>query len=121
VKLLGYNSYLWIARCLGEIGGRRELAITFAMPGTCLNGRRIGDARSGILRHLQILRRMPGLHEPERHAIQDVPSELRALAREEVRFAVEKHGEAAKLAVCSATSIGPISSGPKASNVTERS
>jgi hypothetical protein len=93
----------------------------YAGAGTCLNGRQIRDARSGILRHLKILRQMPGLHEPERQAIQDAPSELRALEREEVRFAVEKPGEAAKLAVCSANLHWVDIERLKASNVTERS
>jgi hypothetical protein len=60
---------------------------------------RIMDARSEILTRLEMLRDMPGLHEPERQAIQDALSALRSLEREEVRYVNEKHREAARLAL----------------------
>jgi hypothetical protein len=68
---------------------------------------RIMDARSEILRRLEILRDIPGLHEPERQAIQDALSGLRSIEREEVRYADEKHREAAELALEKLRSIGP--------------
>jgi hypothetical protein len=67
---------------------------------------RIVDARREILSRLEILRDMPGLHEHERQAIQDALSGLRSLERE-VRYADEKHREAAKLALEKLRSIGP--------------
>jgi hypothetical protein len=82
---------------------------------------RIMDARSEILRRLEMLRDMPGLHEPERQAIQDALSGLRGLEREEVRFADEKHREAAKLALCRLRSIGPMIERLKGSDVPEQS
>jgi hypothetical protein len=60
---------------------------------------RIMDARSEILRRLEALRDMPGLHASERLSIQDALSSLRSLEREEVRYADEKHRKAAKLAL----------------------
>jgi hypothetical protein len=68
---------------------------------------RIMDARSEILRRLETLRDMPGLHEPERRAIQNALSSLRSLEREEARYADEKHREAAKLALEKLRSVGP--------------
>jgi hypothetical protein len=68
---------------------------------------RILDARSEILTRLEMLRNMPGLHEPERQAIQDALSSLRSLEREEARYAGEKHREIAKLALEKLRSIGP--------------
>jgi hypothetical protein len=82
---------------------------------------RIMDARSAILRRLEMLRDMPGLHEPERQAIQDALSGLRSLEREEVRFEDEKHREAAKLALGRLRSIGPLIDRLSASNVPEQS
>ena len=68
---------------------------------------RIMDARSEVLRRLEALRDIPGLHEHERQAIQDALSGLRSLEREEVRYADEKHREAAKLALEKLRSLGP--------------
>jgi hypothetical protein len=82
---------------------------------------RIMDARSEILRRLELLRGMPGLHEPERQAIQDALSGLRSLEREEVRFADQKHIEAAKLALGRLRSVGPMIERLNASNVPEQS
>lgn len=69
---------------------------------------RIMDARSEILLRLEILRDIPGLHAPERQAIQDALSGLRSLEREEIRFTDEKHKEVARLALERLRSIGPI-------------
>jgi hypothetical protein len=68
---------------------------------------RILDARSEILTRLEMLRDMPGLHEPERQAIQDALGALRSLEREEVRYMDQKHREAATLALDRLRSIRP--------------
>jgi hypothetical protein len=64
-----------------------------------------------------MLKDMPGLHEPERQAIQDALSGLRSLEREEFRFADAKHREAAKLALGRLRSVGPMIERLKASDV----
>jgi hypothetical protein len=69
---------------------------------------RIMDARSEILRRLEILRDIPGLHGTERQAIQDALSGLRSIEREEVRCADERHREAATLALEKLRSTGPM-------------
>jgi hypothetical protein len=68
---------------------------------------RIMDARSEILTRLETLRDMPGLHQPERQAIQDALSALRSLEREEVRYVEQKHRAAAELALDKLRSIRP--------------
>jgi hypothetical protein len=81
---------------------------------------RIMDARSEILRRLEMLRGMPGLHESERQAIQDALSGLRDIERE-VRQAEEKHRKAAKLALGRLRSIGPKIERLNASNAPDQS
>jgi RNA polymerase-interacting CarD/CdnL/TRCF family regulator len=68
---------------------------------------RIMDARSEILRRLEKLRDMPGLHEVERQAIQDALSGLRTLERVEAGYASKSHQEAAKSALEKLRSIEP--------------
>jgi hypothetical protein len=68
---------------------------------------RIMGARSEILRRLETLRDIPGLHEHERQAIQDALSGLNGLEREEIRYVGERQREAAKLALDKLRSIGP--------------
>lgn len=46
---------------------------------------RIGDARSGIAARIEKLRDIPGLHGPERQAIEDALNNLRVLEREDER------------------------------------
>src|ERR1700722_17590762 len=82
---------------------------------------RIMDARSEILRRLETLRDMPGLHEPERQAIQDALSGLHSLEREEVRSADEKQREAARLALGKLRSIAPLIERLSASNAPRKS
>jgi hypothetical protein len=82
---------------------------------------RIMDARSEILRRLETLRDIPGLHEPERQAIRDALSGLRSIEREEVRYTDQKHREAAQLALEKLRSIGPALERLKSSDVREQS
>lgn len=46
---------------------------------------RIGDARSEIAARIEKLRDMPGLHSPEKQAIEDALNNLRVLEREDER------------------------------------
>jgi hypothetical protein len=82
---------------------------------------RIMDARSEILRRLETLRDIPGLHEPERQAIRDALSGLRSVEREEVRYADQKHREPAQLAREKLRSIGPALERLKSSDMREQS
>jgi hypothetical protein len=65
-------------------------------------------ARSEILRRLEALENIPGLHESERQCIQCAFSTLRTLEREEIRAAGEKQTEVAKLALVKLRSVGPM-------------
>ena len=64
-----------------------------------LIARRIMAARGEILRRLEELRDMPGLHEPEHQSIQDALSGLRSLEKVEALHPDEQHREAAKTAL----------------------
>ena len=48
---------------------------------------RIADARAEIVRRVEALRQLPGLHEKEQHAIEDALNNLRFLEREDVHIA----------------------------------
>ena len=51
---------------------------------------RIGDARTEIIARIEKLRELPGLHSQEHQAIDDALANLRALEREEERFAADE-------------------------------
>ena len=51
---------------------------------------RIGDARSEIAARIEKLRDIPGLHDPERQAIEDALNNLRVLQREDEREKVDE-------------------------------
>jgi len=57
---------------------------------------RIMDARNEILKRLEILRDVPGMHQTERQAIQDALSGLRGLEKEELQYANDKQREASR-------------------------
>ena len=52
--------------------------------------RRIGDARMEIAARLEALSPLPGLHSPERLALQDALNTLLVLEREDEKAAAEK-------------------------------
>ena len=54
---------------------------------------RLQDARPEILKRIEKLRDMPGLHREERQAVEDALSGLRMLEREEERYAAAQHAK----------------------------
>ena len=55
-----------------------------------LMGGRIADARAEIVKRVEALRNIPGLHENERQAIDDALQNLRFLEREDKAIAAEE-------------------------------
>ena len=60
-----------------------ELEQSF-MPG------RIADARAEIVKRVEALRQLPGLHGMERHAIEDALNNLRFLEREDAQITEQR-------------------------------
>ena len=57
---------------------------------------RIAEARAEILKRMEALRDIPGLHDEERQAIEDALNNLQFLEREDTAIAAEeKHNKAA--------------------------
>ncbi len=57
---------------------------------------RIADARTEIVKRIEALRAIPGLHEEERQAIEDALNNLQFLEREDTAItAEEEHNKAA--------------------------
>jgi hypothetical protein len=68
---------------------------------------RIADARAEIVKRVEALRDIPGLHEDEQRAIEDALNNLRVLEREEVRYAADEQRKLAEAALEQLRSIRP--------------
>lgn len=68
---------------------------------------RIADARAEIVKRVEALRTIPGLHGEERQAIEDALNNLSFLEREDVKQVAEEHRKAAEVALERLRSIAP--------------
>ena len=64
-----------------------------------LMARRIADARAEIVKRIEALRDIPGLHEEERQAIEDALNSLQFLEREDVAITAEEERNKAAAAL----------------------
>jgi hypothetical protein len=60
---------------------------------------RIADARAEILKRVEALRNIPGLHKEEQHAIEDALQNLRFLEREDAAITAEEERNQAAAAL----------------------
>jgi hypothetical protein len=89
----------------GTMGATLSAALT-ELKHSLMAGR-IMDARSEIISRMEKLQTMPGLHQPERQAIEDALTGLRFLEREDARYLENQHRAAAQAALEKLGSIGP--------------
>jgi len=68
---------------------------------------RIREARAEIIRRLEELQQMPGLHQPERQAIEDATNGLQNLEREEAQHAYEQEQRIAREGLAKLRSLRP--------------
>lgn len=76
---------------------------------------RIADARAEIVKRVEALRNIPGLHREEQQAIEDALNSLRSLEREDARHAAEEQRKRAEFALERLRSISPEVEPPNAS------
>jgi hypothetical protein len=73
---------------------------------------RIANARAEIVKRIQVLRDIPGLHEEERQAIEDALNNLQFLEREDSAMTAEEERNKAAAALERLLAIAPKIEGP---------